>query len=155
MCRAYLLIFTVLFASCDSPEPVQIVDDATLSEWGYKTTGLESQDQTKWSRENFGKSTITTQSIKSTQLKNGYYPRYSLHKESYQSVDEAELRLSRIKILDPTLPGEYQKSADWNTGFVVDTSVIFVSTDADVFGYKAIADLKEQLEDHYKQNPTK
>ena len=132
--------------SCNVHKAPKIVEESILNSWGYETTCFEAEKQTKWAKGKYGAAQIIAQAIQSRQLKDGYRPRYTLWRETYEYRHQAENRLSKIQERDMSLPDEYEKALVWNTGFVDGTSVIYVSTDADVFGYNAIKALKAKIE---------
>jgi len=137
-------LVVLLTASCSQ----RIIDDSSLSEIDYITTSTYKENQSEWAEERYGKANIFIQSIKSTKQVDGYFPRYWIRRESYSSHDEALFRLENIREVDPSVPDEtsMSKSSVWNEGFVIGSNIYIVSTDADVFGYRLIKEVKDKIQ---------
>lgn len=148
------IIFTIILLLSSNLYSEEIVSESTAKEWGYKTVGSFSVNQSEWEKETFGEAKVFKQKIKSLKpTKEGSYTyyRFTITREIYKNEKIAQERVEKLKRLFP--PGTNTKKFPdlvLCEGFTINSSVYTLSTNVQAFTYeelpRVLSLLKEKLE---------
>lgn len=150
-----LFAFVVFLQGTYSYAATPIVDERSLSHWGYKTIASGEKNQTKWEKSKFGSATIYSQKIKATKevsdWPNAYY-RFTITREEYLSDSKAQKRLKKLYKTPPHINTKMHPEYVLRKGFRKGTCVYIVSTDVLKFEIEELPRIFELLEAYINSN---
>lgn len=112
------LIVVIVLSLTSSPsfaEDARMIDEATLTDWGYKTTSVSG--------------THAIKKIEKVRSHNkNYYPRFGLWKECFDTSIKVESRIKQVKEEKSQI-----RFYDYRQFFVKDNCIYFITTGAQYF----------------------
>ena len=150
-----LFVFVVFLQGTYSYASTQIVDETSLSQWGYKTITSGEKNQTEWESSEFGSATIYSQKIKATKevsdWPNAYY-RFTITKEEYISESKAQKRLKELYKTPSHINTKMHPEYVLRKGFRKGTCVYIISTDVLKFEIEELPRMFDLLEAYINSN---
>lgn len=147
-----LTAFLHLFYETCAYASSRIVDERTLSDWGYRIIVFGVMEQTKWEASTFGDATIYLQKIKAIKevpdWPNTYY-RFTLTREEYLSDKKAKKRLRKLHKTPPNINTKKHSEYVLRKGFRKENFVYIISTDVLKFEMEELPRIFDLLEMYF------
>ena len=158
MYRTTLIILTLLASTIfrqDIYASDQIVDEESLTNWGYKTITSGENKQTDWEISEFGNATIHLQKIKAINEVPGWpnaFYRFTITSEKYNSESNANKRLKKLYKTPPNINTKMHPEYVLREGFRKVKYVYIISTDVLKFEIEELPHIFELLKVYINTN---
>lgn len=149
----FCLIFTLFFLSVSSVNGQTAAQknklEKSLKAAGYNIKNKSEVEPTDWEKTEFNLQSKYRFIVKSTKHFPGVrntFARYEVEIEVFNNKTEAENRLKRLREVPPGFDDKMHAEYVLRDGFQRRNLVYIISTDAVMFSYKSLSDLKTKLE---------